>query len=242
METTTNNATNATNNEWKQLDKSIEQLENAAQRYNERAENGQTIAFNAAYQRKASSNAKNAKDGYLPGVFWSGVVTLQSGEKIEFEKLDSNGISRKFADVCTWIRNERQNSLLTGNATRTPEQRKIDAQKAINEAREKPTADSVTGILWQLAESSTIMDNETETPLLNFLTIRITERIAAADGAAAEKAKSKESKTAKAEREANEAKAEAAAALAGMQKAADELVKSGMPIERVRELFPLLNW
>ena len=131
---------------------------------------------------------------------------------------------------------------MTGNATRTPEQRKIDATKAINEAREKPTADSVTGILWQLAATATIIDNATEVPLLDMLSLKVTERIRIADSEAAEKAKEKESKTAKAQREANEAKAEAAAALAGMQKAANELVKSGMPIERVKELFPLLNW
>lgn len=241
METNNNNA-NANAKDWKQLNKPIEQLESAASRYNERAETGQKIEFAAAYQRKASSNAKNAKDGYLPGVFWSGVVTLQSGEKIEFEKLDSNGISRKFADVCTWTRSERQSSLLTGNATRTLEQRKIDAQKAIDEAREKLTPESVTGILWQIAATATILDNATETPLLDFLLMRIIERLAAADSEAAERAKEKESKTAKAQREANEAKAEAEAAYNGMRKAADELVKSGMPIERVKELFPLLNW
>ena len=207
------NQSNAENNIFRTIKKTTEQLTAAASRYDERAENGQTIVFIMAEQKKAVGNAANAdKDGYLQGIFWSGYVTTSDGAKHDFERLDSNGISRHFSNICTWKRATRS-TLLDGNASRTDEERKRDAQKAIEDAKKAPATNSVTALLWKLIESCTWTNELGETmnaeTALNGWVINAMEN---KDTEAKATAQSKETKTAKAKRELEEAKAAAAAA------------------------------
>jgi len=221
---------NTTNveNVFRLIEKTSEQLAASASRYDERAENGQTITFEKAEQKKASSaDAKNAdKEGFLPGVFWSGYVVTNDGEKREFSRLDANGISRKFEGVCTWKRATR-GTLLDGNATRTDEQRKDDAAKAIAEAMKKPASNSVTAICWEILEEATCHVNGCEIPAMQELKSRIFAIMQTNDIEASEKAQSKESKTAKAQRELEEAKQAAAAATTATESAIKLLLATG---------------
>ena len=222
------NPSNAENNIFRTITKSTEQLTASAARYDERAENGQKIVFIIAEQKKALGNAANAdKAGYLPGIFWSGYVTTQDGHRHDFSRLDSNGISRKFADICTWKRATRA-TLLDGSATRTDEQRKADAQKAIEEARIKFAPNSVTAMLWGLATGATIRINSVDTPLMDELKRVVLSTMEHADTTAAEKAQSKESKTAQRERELAEAKQAAEAAGNANAKAIQMLLATGL--------------
>lgn len=225
----TNNSGNAESSTFRTIEKTTEQLTASASRYDERAEDGQKITFTKAEQKKASSDAKNAdNNGFLPGVFWSGFVTTEDGTRHDFERLDSNGISRKFAGVCSWKRATR-GTLLDGNSTRTAEQRKEDAAKAIEEAKAKPAPNSVTAMLWKLIETNCTLEDENgnvhdvKTALQNWI-IDVMEK---ADTAAAEKAQSKESKTAKAQRELEEAKTAAAAAESATESAIKLLLATG---------------
>jgi hypothetical protein len=224
----TNNSGNAeTNNVYKEVVKTAEQLNSTAQKWNERAESGQTITFTKAEQKKASSDAKNAdKDGFLPGVFWTGYIVTTDGEKHEFSRLDANGICRTFESVCTWKRATR-GTLLDGNSTRTAEQRADDATTAIDTAKGKPAEKSVTAMLWELATGATIRINSVDTPLLDELKRVVITTMEKADITAAEKAKSKESKTAQRERELEEAKQAAAAATTATESAIKLLLATG---------------
>lgn len=216
-----------TNNVYRLIEKTDEQLNASSQRYNERAECGQVITFEKAEQKKAVGNAANAdSDGYLAGIFWTGYVTTADGQRHDFERLDSNGISRHFADVCTWRRATRA-TLLDGNSTRTDEQRADDAVKAIADAKAKPAENSVTAMMWELATGATIRINSVETPLLDELKRVVLSTMEKADTAAAEKAQSKESKTAKAQRELEEAKQAAAAAESATESAIKLLLATG---------------
>lgn len=224
---TQNNSNNADNNVYRLIEKTDEQFNSTAQKWNDRAESGQTITFTKAEQKKASSDAKNAdKDGFLPGVFWTGYIVTADGEKREFSRLDANGICRTFESVCTWKRATR-GTLLDGNTTRTDEQRKEDAKKAIEDARTKPAPNSVTAMLWELATGATIRVNGVETPLLDELERVTIATMENADAAAAEKAQSKESKTAQRERELAEAKQAAAAAESATESAIKLLLATG---------------
>lgn len=202
--TKNNNNTESEDNVYRLIEKTDEQLASTSKKWNERAENGQTITFTKAEQKKASSaDAKNVdKKGFLPGIFWTGYIITADEEKHEFSRLDANGICRTFESVCTWKRATRA-SLLDGNSTRTAEQRAEDATSAIVTAKAKPTENSITAMLWTLAE---------EEGMLSKLHAKVVQTMAAADAEAVEKAQSKESKTAKAKRELEEAKAQAAAA------------------------------
>lgn len=205
---------NTTNveNVFRLINKTDEQLTASASRYNERAECGQVITFERAEQKKAVGAAANADaDGYLAGIFWSGYVVTTDGQRHEFSRLDSNGIARHFANVCTWKRATR-GTLLDGNATRTAEQRAEDARKAIAEAQSKPAPNSVTAIVWEILGEATCRVNGCETPAMDELSFRIRAIMENNDTTAAEKASAKESKTAQRERELAEAKQAAAAA------------------------------
>lgn len=224
---TESNSVNAENNTFRTIEKTTEQLTASASRYDERAENGQKITFTKAEQKKASSDAKNADgNGFLPGVFWSGFVTTEDGTRLDFERLDSNGITRHFAGVCTWKRATRA-SLIDGNATRTAEQRADDATTAIDTAKGKPAENSVTAMLWELATGATIRINNVDTPLLDELKRVVIATMEKADAAAAEKASAKESKTAQRERELQEAKAAAEAATNATESAIKLLLATG---------------
>ena len=226
------NGTENNNNEtnvYRLIEKSSEQLTASAQRYNERAECGQVINFEKAEQKKAVGNAANAdSEGYLAGIFWSGYVTTSDGVKHDFERLDSNGISRHFANICTWKRATRA-TLLDGNANRTDEQRKEDAQKAIEDAKKAPATNSVTALLWKLLESCTWTNELGETmnaeTALNGWVINAMEN---KDAEAKATAQSKESKTAKAQRELQEAKQVAEAASNANEKAIQLLLATGL--------------
>ena len=195
---TQNNSNNAENNTFRTIEKTQEQLTASASRYNERAENGQKITFTKAEQKKASSDAKNAdKEGFLPGVFWTGYIVTTDGEKREFSRLDANGISRTFEGVCTWKRATR-GSVLDGNASRTAEQREEDAREAVIATRNKAAENSVMFIIFEKIDSDENLKNDIKK--------MIVERMEEADAIAAEKAQSKESKTAQRERELAEAK------------------------------------
>lgn len=214
------NQSNAENNIFRTIKKTTEQLTASAARYDERAENGQKIVFIMAEQKKAVGNAANAdKDGYLQGIFWSGYVTTSDGVKHDFERLDSNGISRHFANICTWKRATRS-TLLDGNASRTDEQRKEDAREAFIATRNKAAENGVMFIIFEKID-----DDET---LKNNIMKMIIERMEKADTAAAEKAQSKESKTAKAQRELQEAKQAAEAASNANAKAIEMLLATGL--------------
>lgn len=216
---TENNSVNAENNTFRTIEKTAEQLTASASRYDERAEDGQKITFTKAEQKKASSDAKNAdNDGYLPGVFWSGYITTSDGQRHDFSRLDSNGIARKFAGVCSWKRATR-GTLLDGNATRTAEQRAEDAKGALCSTREKASENSVMFVIFEKIESD---DN-----LKNDILQMIVERMEKADAAAAEKASAKESKTAQRERELQEAKAAAEAATNATDAAIKLLLETG---------------
>lgn len=193
-----------TNNVYRLIEKTDEQLASTSKKWNERAESGQTITFTKAEQKKASSaDAKNTdKNGFLPGIFWTGYIITADEERHDFSRLDANGICRTFESVCTWKRATRS-SLLDGNSTRTAEQRAEDATSAIVIAKAKPTENSITAMLWTLAEKE---------GMLSKLHAKVVQTMTAADAEAVEKAQSKESKTAKAKRELKEAKAQAAAA------------------------------
>lgn len=216
---TQNNSNNAeSNNVYRLIEKTAEQLTASATRYDERAENGQKITFAKAEQKKAVGTAANAdKDGFLQGIFWTGYVTTADGQRHDFERLDSNGISRKFTGICSWKRATRV-TLLDGNATRTAEQRTDDATTAIAHAKGKPTAGSVTAMLWTLAD---------EEGLLSKLHARVMQMMTTADAEAVEKASAKESKTAKRERELQEAKAAAEAATTATESAIKLLLATG---------------
>lgn len=218
------------NNTFRTIEKTAEQLTASASRYNERAECGQVITFERAEQKKAVGTAANADSkGYLAGIFWSGFVTLSDGTRHDFSRLDSNGIARKFAGVCSWKRATR-GTLLDGNSTRNDEQRKEDAAKAIEEAKSKPAPNSVTALLWKLIETNCTWEDEKgnvydiETALLQFVIDTMEE----ADNTAREKAQSKESKTAQRERELQDAKQAAAAAESANQKAIQMLLATGL--------------
>lgn len=225
---TENNSVNAESNTFRTIEKTAEQLTASASRYNERAECGQVITFEKAEQKKAVGNAANAdSEGYLAGIFWSGYVVTADGQRHNFERLDSNGISRHFADVCTWRRATR-GTLLDGNSTRTAEQRKEDAEKAIEEAKVKPAPNSITAMLWRLLESCSWTDETGET--MNAETAlrkMVIDTMENNDTEAAEKAQSKESKTAKAQRELEEAKQAAAAATTATESAIKLLLATG---------------
>lgn len=224
---TENNSNNAENNVYRLIEKTDEQLNSTSQKWNERAESGQTITFTKAEQKKASSDAKNVdKDGFLPGVFWTGYIVTADGEKHEFSRLDANGICRTFESVCTWKRATR-GTLLDGNSTRTAEQRAEDATKAIADAKAKPAENSVTAMLWGLATGATIKINGIETPLLDELKRVVLSTMENNDTEAAEKAKSKESKTAQRERELEEAKQAAAAATTATESAIKLMLATG---------------
>lgn len=225
---TQNNSNNAeSNNAYRLIEKTAEQLTASATRYDERAENGQKITFEKAEQKKAVGNAANAdSEGYLAGIFWSGYVTTADGQRHDFERLDSNGISRHFANVCTWKRATR-GTLLDGNATRTAEQRAEDARKAIAEAQSKPAPNSVTAIVWEILGEATCRVNGCETPAMDELSFRIRAIMENNDTTAAEKAQSKESKTAQRERELQEAKAAAEAATTATESAIKLLLATG---------------
>lgn len=226
----TNNSGNAESNSiYKEVVKTAEQLNSTAKKWNDRAESGQIITFTKAEQKKASSDAKNAdKEGFLPGVFWTGYIVTANGEKHEFSRLDANGICRTFESVCTWKRATR-GTLLDGNANRTAEQRAEDAKSAITTAKGKPTENSVTAMLWGLAEHAVIIDEENKEThaMLDILTAAVIETMEKADTAAAEKAQSKESKSAQRERELAEAKTAAAAAESANEKAIQMLLATG---------------
>ena len=232
MKTNNNNSNNSTNNVetsnvYRLIEKTDEQLASTEKEWNERAESGQKITFTKAEQKKAVGNAANAdSEGYLPGIFWSGYVTTADGQRHDFERLDSNGISRHFSNLCTWKRATRA-TLLDGNATRTDEQRKEDAQKAIEEARTKPAPNSVTAMLWELLDCATVHVNGCDTPVMDELKFRIFAVMQTNDMTAAEKAQSKESKTAKAQRELEEAKQAAAAAESATESAIKLLLATG---------------
>lgn len=224
---TESNSVNAETNTFRTIEKTTEQLTASASRYDERAEDNQKITFTKAEQKKASSDAKNADgNGFLPGVFWSGFVTLSDGTRHDFSRLDSNGITRHFAGVCSWKRATRA-TLLDGNATRTDEQRKEDAAKAIEEAKAKPTFNSVTAIAWELLEQSIVHVNGCDIPAMQELNFRIFAIMQTNDVESAEKAKSKESKTAQRERELQEAKAAAEAATNATDAAIKLLLETG---------------
>ena len=222
---------NTTNveNVFRLINKTDEQLTASASRYNERAEDGQIITFERAEQKKAVGAAANAdSDGYLAGIFWSGYVVTTDGQRHDFSRLDSNGIARKFAGVCSWKRATR-GTLLDGNATRTAEQRAEDARKAIAEAKSKPAPNSVTAMLWKLIETNCTWEDEkgnvydVETALLQF----VIDTMENNDTTAADKASAKESKTAQRERELQEAKAAAEAATNATESAIKLLLATG---------------
>lgn len=219
----------AENNIFRTITKTTEQLTDSAARYDERAENGQKIIFIMAEQKKAVGSAASAdKDGYLQGIYWSGYVTTSDGVKHDFERLDSNGISRHFSNICTWKRATRA-TLLDGNANRTDEQRKEDAQKAIEDAKDKATGNSVTALLWKLLESCTWTNETTGETMkaeiaLNGWVINAMEN---KDAEAKATAQSKETKTAKAQRELQEAKAAAEAATNATESAIKLLLATG---------------
>ena len=229
----TNNSGNAESNSnvYRLINKTDEQLASTSKKWNERAESGQTITFTKAEQKKASSaDAKNTdKEGFLPGIFWTGYIITADEEKHEFSRLDANRICRTFESVCTWKRSTR-GTLLDGNATRTADERERDAQKAIEEAKAKPAPNSVTAMLWGLAEHAVVIDKENNEhhALLDILNAAVIETMEKADTAAAEKAQSKESKTAKAQRELEEAKTAAAAAESANEKAIQMLLATGL--------------
>lgn len=217
--TENNNNVESNNNVYRLINKTDEQLTASASRYDERAENGQHITFTKAEQKKAVGNAANAdSEGYLAGIFWTGYVTTADGQRHDFERLDSNGISRRFADVCTWKRATR-GTLLDGNASRTAEQRKEDAREAVIATRNKAVENSVMFIIFEKIDSDETLKND--------IMKMIVERMEKADTAAAEKAKSKESKTAQRERELEEAKAQAAAAESATESAIKLLLATG---------------
>lgn len=224
---TENNSVNAESNTFRTIEKTTEQLTASAARYNERAECGQVITFERAEQKKAVGTAANAdSEGYLAGIFWSGYVVTTDGQRHEFSRLDSNGIARHFANVCTWKRATR-GTLLDGNATRTAEQRAEDARKAIAEAQSKPAPNSVTAIVWEILGEATCRVNGCETPAMDELNFRIRAIMENNDTTAAEKAQSKESKTAQRERELQEAKAAAEAATNATDAAIKLLLETG---------------
>lgn len=227
---TTNTDTNTTQESlWRTLNTTPEELAKSSAKYDERAESGQKITFEKKEQKKANGDAKNVdKDGYLPGVFWSGYVVTNDGTKHPFTRQDANGLARMFKDVCTWKRAERPTGLSTGKADRTAEQRFADASAAIEEARKKPSEKSVTAILWQLLDAAHIITieedgTETRTPAADVLRQRVINIMAEADEEARRKAENKETATAKAKRERDEAKAEAERMKEGMKAAFDTM-------------------
>lgn len=218
---TENNNNTESNNVYRLIEKTEEQLASTAKKWNERAENGQTITFTKAEQKKASSaDAKNTdKDGFLPGIFWTGYIVTADEERREFSRLDANGICRTFESVCTWKRATR-GTALDGNATRTEEQRKADSMEAYISTRNKASENSVMAIIFEKIES----DEKLRKDILSM----IVERMEKADAIAAEKAQSKESKTAKAQRELQEAKQAAEAASNANEKAIQMLLATGL--------------
>lgn len=224
----TNNTDNTNTTQeslWRTLDMTPEELAKSSAKYDERAESGQKITFEKKEQKKASSDAKNAdKEGFLPGVFWSGYVVTVDGVKHPFTRQDANGIARTFKDVCTWKRAERPTGLTTGKPDRTAEQRTKDASEAIEEARKKPNEKSVTAIVWQLLDAAHIITTaedgtETRTAAPDVLRQRVVNLMAEADEEARKRAENKETATAKAKRERDEAKAEAEKMKEGMRTA-----------------------